>query len=835
MKQLLAFSAFLCLAQKAIPQISLQTTLTTGFAFPVSSGKTNAAYNGNAIHFGNHLDFLAGQSNWRIGIGGYAGQILGLNAGNYKSTAQELADKYRLPSDKFRFNESAFRSSAILVGPVADIRLKQIALNLWAKGGYSVNEPGRFSATIQDAGAISNVFVNQSGNNKNSFAYNTGGGINYRINEMLSVQLAANYFDTKTEMINYNYDREKGMMPLNFTAHNSFIQAVFGLNFGLNEGRKSKTWLDQPDKDIVHNRYVVKSDGIVYDAFNKKDERTVNDPGKDTIIFEPRFIELRQQSAGTFSGNQLQASNNYLTAFLYNTDNGLEISQCSGQKKPGDPIPGLDVKLKNMDNSQTYNVRTNEDGSFSVKNIEEGVYQAVTNADTTFFSLNNKTENADYRLVSDEAGACGMMSNHIIMADGKMYAEVMTSREAGSGMATGRIAPRDLATGQSSGKRTHKPITVINTEFDLNYNNIVKADGVLYAEVKTAREAGSGMATGKRSLVYGDLDGDGLDDKMIAKTNTIDNGRLIGGFYSPPQVGDELILVEDSDDDELVYYVVQPRDVASGQASGKISRQEIDELIEEGAMVYVYSPRDAASGQATGKRSYQPRDAASGQATGKRSYQPRDVATGQSTGKRSYQPRDVATGQSSGKRTHHPMRWDSDPYPEDAMRWARDPYAEDALYTIEGSRGKEMDLVVPLILYGENITLPANANPVQSVVRATKSRSNVQNNRKATKTRSNIQNNRMTGSSETQEENKATINTTRSNIKSQKINNGSPDIADVDAGNVEIVSIDRIHCTNGTCRIMTIVSIDGVQYDAVISGVLKSKHDTLKNSIGNIR
>jgi len=41
--------------------------------------------------------------------------------------------------------------------------------------------------------------------------------------------------------------------------------------------------------------------------------------------------------------------------------------------------------------------------------------------------------------------------------------EVQTAREASTGMATGKsatIAPRDPATGQASGKRQHKPITI---------------------------------------------------------------------------------------------------------------------------------------------------------------------------------------------------------------------------------------------------------------------------------------------------------------------------------------------------------------------------------------
>jgi hypothetical protein len=40
---------------------------------------------------------------------------------------------------------------------------------------------------------------------------------------------------------------------------------------------------------------------------------------------------------------------------------------------------------------------------------------------------------------------------------------------------------------------------------------------------------------------------------------------------------------------------------------------------------------------------------------------------------------------------------------------------------------------------------------------------------------------------------------------------------------------------DGSCAVEAIVEVGGVEYEAVVSGVLKTKHDTVKNSIGNIR
>ncbi len=163
MRKLLVSGTVLCLCLNTIPQNSFQNSITTGFFFPLKNDGILAAHNGKGMHFGNHFDYLLGERNFRIGLGGYAGQLVAFDVSNYKATAQQMATKYRLGTDKLKFKESAFRSAAVLVGPVVDWKMKRMNANLWAKSGYGINEPGRFSAMVRDAGAVSNVFSNQAG------------------------------------------------------------------------------------------------------------------------------------------------------------------------------------------------------------------------------------------------------------------------------------------------------------------------------------------------------------------------------------------------------------------------------------------------------------------------------------------------------------------------------------------------------------------------------------------------------------------------------------------------------------------------------------------------
>jgi hypothetical protein len=153
-------------------------------------------------------------------------------------------------------------------------------------------------------------------------------------------------------------------------------------------------------------------------------------------------------------------------------------------------------------------------------------------------------------------------------------------------------------------------------------------------------------------------------------------------------------------DCEDAAQVQSPRDVASGQTSGKRQAaaggpdEDCDGLdATECQAAGVKSPRDAASGQATGKRQHKPvsvseakpmapRDAASGQATGKRDMV-MDVETGHAYGTNSrtgdgalsdetVSPRDAASGLPTGKRQHKPvgMAPDGDETGDDAQGMA---------------------------------------------------------------------------------------------------------------------------------------------------------------------
>ncbi len=779
-KNLLLHAAILC-ATVLSAQPSFQTTLQTGISLPLNSNNINNTHAGYGIHFGNHLDYTFGNNSVRFGIGAYIGFLntFGTND-KYKQTGQQIAQKFNMQSSQLVFNESAFKSTQLLLGPVLSFKSNNWSIDFWAKGGYGLNEPGRYSVQSRENGTVNNIYVNQNSENKNGLAYNVGAGLQYIISYYVGLQLSAGYFGTQTEQVNYNFEREKGLAPLYYNAKNNFIQASVGFRFTI--GKENSTEhntrasinttrsnikhqffstndygaTERPDQkiktksNIKNDRAINNSGNAAADEeggiaqrpdqkiktkSNIKNDRLISnngytaDPEADSLFFIPSKIEIRNERPmpkGEFaemSRQSLAAVNSYLTGFAYQGQNGAVLNQCGSSAMAGEPIPGVDVRLRRMGDAgnNVLTARTNKDGSFSFNNIEPGNYNAEVGSSKMDVVVTGNNDNA-YSILDMNSESCNnTKENFVISIDDKLYVEVITAREASSGMATGRVLPtvnkkeiaideagvqkpRDVSSGLATGKRMHKPFRVSDTEFDLNWNNIIIYDGKLYAEVMSSREASSGMASGRSVLITGDVDGDGFTELQVTAPRDVANGLATGKRMHKP-----FIVVYDSEDDINNYEIIDPRDAATGLATGKrmhkpfVITKELD--VTDNEMVL---PRDAATGLATGKRMHKPfvitkeldvtgnemvspRDAATGLATGRRMHKPfvvvydaeddadsyevvtgREASSGMATGKRMHKPfvitkeldvsdneivspRDAASGLSTGKRMHKPF------------------------------------------------------------------------------------------------------------------------------------------------------------------------------------
>jgi len=131
----------------------------------------------------------------------------------------------------------------------------------------------------------------------------------------------------------------------------------------------------------------------------------------------------------------------------------------------GEPIPGIDVKLKSSSGKE-YMAKTSSDGKFTIDNLPKGSYSvSVRCADGTCA-----------KIVSPRDAASGL-------ATGKRNATADNSKVS---MTYQKIefdyvvkSPRDASSGLASGRRQHKPF-VITKEWSASQSCTIEEEGASY-------------------------------------------------------------------------------------------------------------------------------------------------------------------------------------------------------------------------------------------------------------------------------------------------------------------------------------------------------------------
>jgi hypothetical protein len=155
----------------------------------------------------------------------------------------------------------------------------------------------------------------------------------------------------------------------------------------------------------------------------------------------------------------------------------VAMALLAGVAIAGDPIPGIDVHLKSSD-GKVYHAKTDADGAFSFTGVPEGTYSLFVSNKACRMAINTKgtpgssKPTASRAQLSSSTGATPSVARDwtvdaqpptfAVDVDKDGMPDVVTAREASSGMATGKrsAAPRDAASGMATGRKSGSVILI---------------------------------------------------------------------------------------------------------------------------------------------------------------------------------------------------------------------------------------------------------------------------------------------------------------------------------------------------------------------------------------
>ena len=773
--------------------------------------------------------FSAGvQGNYFWNTFGLAGRAGYFANGTDMQALEDFARKRKAPRDRVQMSSGAYKGLYLLTGPAFQSTFNKWRIQSSLEGGL-ISKPAS-QVLIGDIASPDIVYYRNVFEESSSFAWSAGLSVSYAISRQILLGVNADYLNTKNEVVNYDIQRGNGHEAKNITSQAGFLNTGLRVSYLFNTPKTREVQSGLATGKRQHKPLATSNDG------NDKMDNTIANAGKsneqqqsDTCRCEDKVMDVKQMSP-------------YVVEIKFAT-----VAEAKEFLDTYQPL----LERRDVASGQATGKRQHMTGAQS-----NPLYQASHNSGTNPLYESKRTTNTG--------------SN----TDGNMRGVVQRNAK---GEQEFYLLP-----------------TVVDLAEVLSFEDgrvTVHVQNYIESNTPSTREAGSGMATGRRTykaIAVGDLDGDGVDDLMLRSSGTFTGNSTKDITDDPELAWGSMIATGDVDGDGRLDYTLQSsgsdklhltsggvmheddwqqqrRDVSSGQSSGKRQARDVSTGQSSGKR----QARDVSTGQSTGKR--QARDVATGLATGKRQHKPiaigdldsdgrpdllllsagheikspRDAASGQASGKRVNKvealtikqsilleadldgdgefesmhsvksPRDAASGQATGKRTAAK---------EDVYVWKikfadLDGDGVEEGFVCSGSN-KDAMMLRSNVSNTFNIIL-GEAGDESSRKFNKKAEEGYQSgnegsaNKVVEKTTSGIKQTMQTqvlmtnDTSSNENVQKAGISTSRSNIRTKRL----------------------VSSSNGETTIECEIELNGRTYSAVI----RAKHDTAKNAIGNIR
>jgi hypothetical protein len=764
----------LLLAGHAAPAQSLNSTggrqLQLSLQNGISSFLTSAAI--DSVYF-LKSGFQTGlEGNYYWNNFGLAGRVGYFSNGADKQALEDFARTRKAPAERMLLNGGSQKGVYLFTGPAFQSSFSKWRVQSSIEGGL-VRKPAS-QVSIGDSRSPDIIYYRNVFDESSSFAWAAALSVSYSLTRQVLLGVNAGYLNTRNEVVNYDILRGQGREAKNISSQAGFLNTGIRVSYlfnknksreagsGLATGRRSITDnadnTGNTDSESSNGKGLAKSIKVPGKIeYPNMTERNDNDTCKcedkvmDVYNMTPYVVEIQFESVAEAK----QFLDTY-EPLLEKREAGSGLA--TGKRQHG----SLSTVKNNPLYQQTGNSGDNplfegkDKRTISNTAGSKGVVQRNTNGQQVFYVLPNEVDLAEVLSFDD-----GRVTVHVqnVPNNGNMG-----TREAGSGLATG--------------KRQYKAIVVGDLDGD-GANDIVLQSNKMAKDAPARDLTNDANITWGSMVAAGDVDGDGRADYCLQSSGSNKLKLTTGG-----------VMHEDD------WQQQQKRDVSTGLSTGKrqhkpIAMADLDNdglqdmlLLSNGHEIK--SPRDVSSGQSSGKRSVSKVDAFTikqgivieADLDGDGEYEPlegvkspRDVSTGQSTGKRSAAKEDVYV-------------W--------KIKFAGDLDGDGApdAFVCSGSN-KDRDIAYLSTKTTFAVLLRESQGIKQTMQTQVLTTSN------------------DNSGGETDMQQKAGISTSRSNIRTHK----------------------SITCADGSCVVECEIELNGKVYVARIT----TRHDTAKNSIGNIR
>ena len=392
---------------------------------------------------GSGVKMNAGYSFGNFGIGLSSGF---LSSQTDKTKINEFFSRGGIPLDQLTINTGNQQNMYALIGPYAEFG-KKIKAVIHTQGGLFVNNSGYIN--IQRKGATSSVYRNEPSSKSIFPGFSAGVNLNYAVSDQVSIGFSTDYLNTKSEVVNYDIRRGAAIEGLKLSKNVSNVLAGISIRYSIKSPRDAasgqstgkrqhkplaaresssgmstgKTY--QPGKPVYGNITVQESCGPVTikttDPDGTTEERTFACP-EDAANYSSRLstnVTTGKQTQGATFGEKVNAG-------LHQA--GSVLSQGASLKNNG--IIHRDLAARNIISGKL---------TWGPAGATMGI---VTNNTVRGGSLTMNSQNSSTRQTSQNS--FGTMVR-------------LSAREAGSGMATGKRS-REAGSGLATGRRQYEPV-----------------------------------------------------------------------------------------------------------------------------------------------------------------------------------------------------------------------------------------------------------------------------------------------------------------------------------------------------------------------------------------